>query len=129
MTERIFQAWNWEFDYGENPMPDGGSVPAIHAVAYYDDRDRLYRVEEQVSPSGFSALREGESPDRYCYEYYCDENGRILQKRSLGEHGEVAVIVDFRYDDQRGTVTETVWSPDGGFGRSIRRPYSHPGSR
>lgn len=121
MKTQMFRSWNWEFDYGEAPIPETEPVPAVHAVAFYDGRGRLYRVEERVSPSGFSFLKEGQEPDVYRYDYYCDETGRILQKRSLAEDGQVAIIVDFAYNDEAATLTQTAWSPDGGFAKSITR--------
>ena len=125
MKMQIFQDWNWEYDFGEKPISENDNIPPLHAVAYYDDADRIYRVQVLRSPSGFGPLRESEKPELFMYDYFCDQNGRILQKRSLGENGEVVLIVDLQYDDTATIVTETAWSPDGGRGKSIKRPNKH----
>jgi hypothetical protein len=55
------------------------------------------------------------------YEYFCDEGGRIVQKRSMDDENENGVIVDLEYDDEKGEITETPWSPIHGFGKKHTR--------
>jgi len=124
MKTQLFHDWNWQFDFGEKPISEDEIVPRLHASAYYDHRDRLYRVGVLKAPSGSGALKEREEPELAVYDYFCDQSGRVLQKRSLGEGAEVALIVDYEYDDATGSVTERAWSPDGGLSRSIRRPLA-----
>ena len=45
------------------------------------------------------------------FDYFCDDDGRIMEKRSLDEDGNVVLIVRFTYDERKGLVTETGWSP------------------
>ena len=115
MRKQLFHQWNWEFDYGVEPIDEREQLPENHAVAYFDRLGRLYRVEV----CGGSSANHPAGVFRY--DYFCDERGRILQKRSLDDNNEVFVIVDFDYDDQKSYVTETAWWPNDGVCKSIQR--------
>jgi hypothetical protein len=122
MTQKIFERWNWEFDYGENPIPDGISLPARHALALYDHHGRLYRVVKRVK---YLADRSDDDPaafEELVYDYFCDRNGLVLQKRSLDEQGSVFVIVDIQYDLEKREVIETASWPSDGSCTSKKRP-------
>jgi hypothetical protein len=123
MIEKRFDKWNWEFDFGECPIPTDRELPARYAIAYYDHRGRLYRVVQRIkelvdysddNPTAFGT---------YVYDYFCDGAGRILQKRSLDQHGSVFLIVDFDYDVDKKEVTEIAWWPSNGSCKSIKRPF------
>lgn len=120
MTTQIFEYWDWQKDIGVNPIAEGQPAPPVHATAHYDHEGKLFRVEVLSSPTGRRGLLVGEEPDVSVYDYFCDSSGRILQKRSLGDTGEVTLIVDFEYGADR-TVKETAWSPNGGPPKSIVR--------
>lgn len=129
MTQQRFEAWNWQFDYGERPMPADAPLPKQYAIASYDDKGRLYRVVKRESDR---VVRGEEVPaafDVFVYDYFCDCDGRVLQKRSLDEQGDVFLIVDYEYNTEKGEVTESAWYPDTGPAkRSVTRPFPHPPS-
>lgn len=121
MTGNAFKRWNWEYDIGEQALPDGCSIPSEYAIAYYDYKRRLYRVVSRVK---WSPDRPEDGSSAYhtsVYDYFCDEDGRILQKRSMDDENENGVIVDLEYDDEKGEVTETAWSPIHGLGEKHTR--------
>lgn len=122
MTEKRFERWNWEFDCGEAPIAEGISLPPRYAIAYYDYRGRLYRVVKRVKQAADCSDDDPTAFEMFVYDYFCDADGRILQKRSLDERGSVFLIVDFNYDLQKNEVTETAWWPDGGQRKSRTRP-------
>jgi hypothetical protein len=115
MKTRLFRRWNWEFDFGVDELAGGAPVPLTYAVAFYDQHDRLYRVElrsrEELDGAGGKVS--------IMYEYFCGRDGRVLQKRSIDEHGDVQLIVDFEYSDT--DVTEIAWWPASNICKSIRR--------
>jgi hypothetical protein len=122
MTQRRFEHWNWEFDYGERPIPEAALLPARYAIAYYDHRGRLYRVVQRVKELADHTDDDPAAFGTYVYDYFCDSDGRILQKRSLDEQGSVFLIVDLEYDLDRKEVTETAWWPGDGRCKSMKRP-------
>ena len=122
MTQRAYECWNWEFDFGEGPIPEGEPLPPSFAVAYYDYRGRLYRVAQRAKELADRSDDDPAAFGTYLYDYFCDSDGRILQKRSLDGDGTVFLIVDFEYDVETNQVTETAWSPNDGTCKSIRRP-------
>jgi hypothetical protein len=115
MKIKTYRRWNWEFDHGIDELSEAEARPLRHAVAFYDQHNRLYRVE----------LREADGTEgnvarmTTSYDYYCAHDGRVLQKRSIGERGEVSLIVDMDYTDT--DVTETAWWPESNVSKSIRR--------
>jgi glycosylphosphatidylinositol transamidase (GPIT) subunit GPI8 len=124
MRQRLFERWNWEFDYGVGPIPEDEPLPSEYAIAYYDRLDRLYRVEVRRR-AGVRGVDEDQSEvEVFVYDYFCDVKGRILQKRAYGEQGEVDLIVDFEYDLESNQVIETAWWPANGTCKSIKRPLS-----
>jgi|GEM_PF-5979652 len=129
MRQRVFKRWNWEFDYGECPIPEDEPLPSSYVIAYYDRLDRLYRVE-QYEVRRRAEIRDvdkgQEEVEVVVYDYFCDVTGRILQKRAYGEQGEVDLIVDYEYDLESNQVTETAWWPAHGTCKSIKRPVSAP---
>jgi hypothetical protein len=122
MSQKRFERWNWQLDIGEKPLANEGPLPARFAVANYDHRGRLYRVVSRVKESADRSDYDPAAFGTYVYDYFCGEDGRILQKRSLDEHGMVFLIVDFEYDFAKNEVVETAWDPTDGRSQSIRRP-------
>lgn len=120
MAQIAFERWNWEYDYGVGRLPEGMHLPPAHAIAHYDHRGRLYRVTAQIKESTDRSDDDPASFGTYVYEYFCDSEGRIIQKRSLDEKGSVFLIVDVEYD-VNGQITETAWWPDCGRLESRRR--------
>lgn len=126
MTEKRFQRWNWEFDFGEGPIPEEEPFPAIYAIVLYDRRGHPYRV---VTRSKLLIDYSDDDPaafDVFAYDYFCDADGKILQKRALDEQGGVSLIVDFEYDLEKRRVIETAYDPTDGICKSINRPLRRP---
>ncbi len=118
--KKLFREWNWEFDYGVDEVAPGGSLPPSYAVAFYDHRGRLYRVEERQRPET-TGIEGDDAKVTSSYDYFCTLDGRVSQKRSLEEGGEVHVIVDMEYTDAE--VTEVAWWPANNVCKSIRRRF------
>jgi hypothetical protein len=71
-----------------------------------------------------SADRADDDPaafETFAYDYFCDANGRILQKRSLDDKNDVDLIVYLKYDDENSEVTERAWGPNHGLSRTHTR--------
>jgi hypothetical protein len=104
MTKTYYLQWDWEFDRGIGRLsPTDDGLPGSYAVAYFDIWGRLYRVHRYEN----STLADA-------YDYYCDDSGRTLEKRSIyrAVDGDVCVIVRYSYDLEQKTITETAWWPD-----------------
>lgn len=123
MTQKRFERWNWESDFGERPLPEDGPLPARYAIAFYDHRGRLYHVVQRVKELADLPDDDHAAFETYAYDYFCDANGRIIQKRSLDGQGSVFLIVDFEYDLDRKEVTQTAWWPADGSCKSVKRPF------
>jgi hypothetical protein len=123
MTEKRFEKWNWEFDFGEHSIPAQGPLPARYAIASYDHRGRLYRVVQRVKELADYPDDDSGAFGIYVFDYFCDDDGRILQKRSLDQQGSVFLIVDFEYDFDRKEITEIAWWPGDGTSKSMKRPF------
>lgn len=128
LNARVFERWNWEHDIGEGEIADA-DIDSIRscAIALYDFDGRLMRV--YVKNAIFGHLLNAESRDALdelsVYDYFCDADGRIIEKRSLGDDGEIFLIVRFKYDTGRGIVTETAWAPGAGEPpQTIERPIT-----
>ncbi len=126
LTRRVFERWNWERDVGEGELTDTDGASSF-AMALYDYFGRLVRVYVK-NPSEcyrISDDSEDETTENYCYDYFCDDSGRIVEKRSLDDDGGIFLIVRYNYDASRGVVTETAWSPESGSPpKSIERNIS-----
>lgn len=114
MKRLLFKKWNWQFDHGVSPLDDGKPIPADYCIAIEDDSNRLCRVIVHKS----SDLKSSEPPT--IYDYFCSSDGRVLQKRSYSDNGEIDLIIEYSYSEP-GWVVETAVSDDGGPSRSIRR--------
>lgn len=125
MKKQFYRLWNWEFDYGIDVLPDDQPLPSKFAVAYYDHLERLYRAEVWEELSHYNSPDETKRFDVSRYDYFCDMNGVILQKRSLGDDNEVFLIVDYEYfaDADNDRVRETAWLPINNTCKSIERPF------
>ena len=124
MTQKRYERWNWDLDFGERPLPPDAQLPPAFAIAYYDRLNRLYRVVERVRRL---ANGDDDDPNAYSvsvYHYFCSDDGRILQKRSIDDDGTVFLIVDIEYDLQKGEAIETAWHPPDGQAARLRRPLS-----
>jgi hypothetical protein len=121
MKPILYERWDWEFDLGVNPLPEGRPLPASFTAAFHDRLGRLYRVEIHEPVAGQEGGRRTSS-EIYVYDYFCDAEGRVIQKRSLGPGYEVQLIVDYEYDQNGSQVTETAWWPISGTCKSLKRP-------
>src|SRR4051794_37846146 len=68
-----YRHWNWEFDYGEEELPVTESTPESYTDAHFDNWGRLVRAECH------------DKADHWYYEYFCDDAGWVLEKRSYDE--------------------------------------------
>ena len=104
MKKTFYRNWDWELDQGIGEfLAADDATPTSYAIAYSDIWGRLYRVHRYED----SSLAD-------TYDYFCDDSGRILEKRSLYQSvdGHVCIIVKYAYDLGQNTVTETAWWPD-----------------
>ena len=114
-----YRDWNWEFDFGVDELAED-QLNGRYAIGFFDHGGRVYRVEIC-----------GDGPS-YNYEYYCDDRGRTLEKRSYDEHGRLCALVRICYDEASGFATETAWSPSHAGTEQVRIPlrkYPAYGSR
>lgn len=112
MRVDLYREWNWEFDFGVERIKSVEESPNKYAIAYYDNKERLFRVD---------CVIEGQVSR---YDYFCNERGRVIQKRALNDDGSVFIIVDLEYDDQREIVTEVGWCPGDPTCKSYHRPMA-----
>ena|SRR5688572_5582661 len=119
MKRRFFNKWNWEYDYGEEELPSEPGPDSPHAVAHYDGEGRLYRVVI----TRMAALGKPDTA-QLTYDYFCDDTGRVLEKRSLDEFGMVVLLVRFIYESSGEAPTQVAFNPKSGDTRSaVRKDY------
>ena len=114
MSKRFFKKWNWEYDFGEGEILGEAGPVAPPVVAQYDHRGMLYRVET-VEGTGAGE----DAKVRFLYDYFCDDSGNVLEKRSLDTSMDVALIVRFVYGKAGAPPTQVAFSPESGETRSI----------
>jgi len=76
MKLKRFKSWDWEFDIGKDapgPLND-----TDFAEAMYDNEDRLMRV-----------LLHSLDGEVFVYDYFCNDDGRVCEKRSLNQDGTI----------------------------------------
>ena len=106
-----YRKWNWEFDYGIGEICDDEN-PNAYTDAYFDNAGRLYRADSHKQ-------------DFHCsYEYFCDDRGRITEKRNYDDSGKLFVMVRISYDEATGMATETAWYPDDAEVQTVKIPIS-----
>lgn len=108
-----FKQWNWEFDFGEGEIPVEAGPPERYAEAHFDGWGRLVRVDCR------------EPGVAWHIEYFCDQEGRVIEKRSYDEFGQLAVLVRIVYDPEAGVAVEEAWAPDKEGVATARVPLSH----
>jgi hypothetical protein len=119
MKMRFFKRWNWEYDYGEEELRLAVAPIPPYAVAYYDGEERLYRVEVM-----YSGGEGGKEADKLVYDYFCDNIGQVIEKRSLNEVGAILLLVRFAYDAVGGPPKQVAFNPKTGETRSaVRKDY------
>src|SRR6266404_893774 len=116
MKMRFFKRWNWEYDYGEEELRSAVAPTPPYAVAYYDTGKRLYRVEVIHSEG-----EGGTEASKLVYDYFCDDNGQVIEKRSLNEIGAILLLVRFAYDALGGPPKQVAFNPKTGETRSVVR--------
>jgi hypothetical protein len=105
--QKIYRRWRWDIDCGEEEISHLPGEYETFAIVYHDDRLLPYRV---VCVNGAEGAREITltEPFKYCYDYLYADDGRLMEKRSLDEMGEVDLIVRYqRLSD--GSTKETAW--------------------
>jgi YD repeat-containing protein len=103
----VFQKWDWNLDRGEERLDEDEPLPLSHAIAYLDWRGFPYRVVVK-NPSEIRSL-DSDEDEEFTYDYYYDDNGKIVEKRALDEGGNVDLIVRYEYDGER-RIAEIGWS-------------------
>jgi hypothetical protein len=110
-----YKSWNWEYDKGEDTNPpimnSSDNADNYYAEAYYDGRGYLFRVKEFTSN------------DCSIYEYFCNDDGKIIEKRSLDDNGNVYVTVRYKYDENIKEIHETAWYPESNQVSYSKRKY------
>ena len=81
------------------------------AEAHYDERGFLYRVKEFIGS------------DCNIYDYYCNDEGKIVEKRSFDDYGNIFVTVRYRYDENLNEIHETAWYAETGKIGERKRKY------
>lgn len=112
MNVRLFERWDWEHDLPISEIDRDQPLPRSHAVVYYDDRDLPFRVVN-VNPDDFVRLSdalEHAEDERDVYDYFYDATGRLSEKRSLDEFGNVCLIVRMEYTGDK-RCAEVAWNP------------------
>ncbi len=118
MKTITYSEWDWENDVGIGLIEGSSPLPGRHALVLLDDRSFPFRVIVR-NPRSIRVIGSA-AEEVWVYDYFCDGEGRILEKRSLAENSEVALIV--RYEYEGGTkVAECGWSPTRGRPPSRRR--------
>lgn len=112
MSVLVFSGWNWEFDRVEGSVLDLSvfdNVYRPHALVRLTPCGFVYRVEI------FEMLYDSDevcNKRRYIYDYFCFDDGRVKEKRSLDTLGNVSTIVRYDFDKCAGMVEQLAWSPE-----------------
>jgi hypothetical protein len=103
--EFIYEDWDWDNDVGIKLLGETTAFPKLPvncAVVRLDHWGRIYRVEHHQSNL---------VPSLFLYEYFCDDQGRVVEKRSLDEHQNVTLIVRIKYENGGNRIEEQSWQP------------------
>ncbi len=103
----LFRKWDWNLDRGEGRLDEEAPPPSSHATAFLNWRGLPYRVVVK-NPSDIRSLDSNED-ESFTYDYYYDDDGKIVEKRALDEEGYVDLIVRYEYDGET-RIAETGWS-------------------
>jgi len=103
----VFEKWDWNLDRGEGRLDEHAPLPTSHARVYLDWRGFPYRVVVR-NPSEIRSL-DSDQEESFTYDYYYDDDGKVLEKRALDEVGNVELIVRYEYDGER-KIAEIGWS-------------------
>ena len=122
MDKKHYRRWNWESDQPEGPLENDAPFPRSYATVHSDYWGRVFRVEV-VNPNDFQFESDNDDAveEKYIYDYFFDDSGQILEKRSLDVDGTVCLIVRFEYERDGRVVREIAWSP----GQSIPSCVNH----
>jgi|688.fasta_scaffold618515_2 hypothetical protein len=100
MKTALFRDWDWEQDRGVTQITSDEASAGNFAEALFDWRGLVYRVFVH------------DSRDKFAYDYFYDDKGHIVEKRSLDETGQTVIIVRYEYDGDR-KVAEVGWPTKG----------------
>ena len=120
MKKKYFEHWNWELDVGEEELFDVLSLPPSHAVVLYDYWGRIYRVE--IHNLG----RDVDRGEVFCYDYFYNSAGLIVEKRSLDINRNVDLIIKITYNSDGQRVNETCWQTGGDYPPTIAKARNPP---
>lgn len=108
-----FKRWNWQFDHGVEELEPDHGTPHSYCEATIDSLGRLCRVVIKVQGlDGFHHVAT-------VYDYFCNSDQQVLQKRSYGEKDTIDLIVDYHLDGD--WVVETARTLEDSEVRSVRR--------
>jgi hypothetical protein len=96
-------------DCGEQQIDENATLPNSYARVLLDWRGFPYRVVAR-NPLEFRLLNSADD-EEYVYDYFYDDAGRILEKRSLDSNGNVEMIVRSEYDGEN-KIAEIGWAPN-----------------
>lgn len=113
MSSSLYLYWDWENDKAETPIESAAAAQDGYVEVFLDWRGFVYRVmvHSQINPEDSARQLHA----TFVYDYFCDDQGRITEKRSLDNFGTVVTIVRYEYDKDK-KVAEIGWSPQGDFG-------------
>jgi len=104
-----FKRWNWEADVGEDPIINSNDLPKVYCKVMLDYRGFVFRVVEYGSDD-FIVI-DSDNNEITVYDYYCDDNGNVLEKRSLDDGGNIIIIIQSEYSNGN-KVAEIAWNPN-----------------
>ena len=99
---KYFKHWNIKTDTGEEEMGKSSNLPDSYAEVLYDANGFIYRA----------LIHNSNDPEKACtFDYFCDVEGKIIERRTLNTKGEITIIA--RYEYRSGTKTAISTWPTG----------------
>ncbi len=111
MESLLFESWNRETDVGVGELDSSLPRPCSYAEVFLDWRALPYRVVVR-NPRDMKSLDKVDD-EVFVYDYYYNDERKIVEKRSLDGEGRVVVIVRSEYDSEK-KIAEVGWYPQSG---------------
>jgi hypothetical protein len=97
---KYFASWDWEHDIGKGELSSNEDLPGNHVKALYNYQGLVYRVIKTNAQKDII----------YYYDYFYDDTGNIVEKRSLDNTGDIGIIVRYEYKNGK-KIAEIGWDP------------------